>query len=46
MVREYSDSISVDCKVLQKEQLIDIFGIGKKIKREFMMALSQNLNGN
>jgi hypothetical protein len=46
MIREYSDSVSVDCKVLQKEQLIDVFGIGKKISREFMMALNQNLNGN
>jgi hypothetical protein len=46
MVKDFGDSVSVDCKVLQKEQLVDIFGIGKKIVREFMMALSQNLNGN
>jgi len=46
MIREFGDSVSVDCKVLQKEQLVDIFGIGKKIVREFMIALNQNLSGN
>ncbi len=46
MVREFDDSVSVDCKVLQKEQLVDIFGIGKKIVREFMIALNQNLSWN
>lgn len=45
MIREYDDSVSVDCKVLQKEQLVDVFGIGKKIVREFMIALNQNLRG-
>ncbi len=45
MIREYGDSVSVDCKVLQKEQFVDIFGIGKKIVREFMIALRQNLQG-
>jgi hypothetical protein len=46
MIREFDGSISVDCKVLQKEQLVDFFGIGKKIAREFMIALNQNLNWN
>lgn len=46
MIREYGDSVSVDCKVLQKEQLVDVFGIGKKIVCEFMIALGQNLEGN
>jgi len=46
MIREFGDSISVECKVLQKEQFVDIFGIGKKIVREFRMALNQNLSGN
>ncbi len=45
MIREFGDRVSVSCKVLQKEQLIDIFGIGKKIVREFMIALNRNLNG-
>lgn len=43
MIREFDNSVSVDCKVLQKEQLVDVFGIGKKIMREFMSALNQNL---
>lgn len=46
MVRELGNSVNVDCKVLQKEQFVDIFGIGKKIAREFMIALKQNLDGN
>jgi hypothetical protein len=46
MIREHDNSVSVDCKVLQKEQLVDIFGIGKKIVREFMIALNRNLSGN
>jgi len=46
MIREFDDRVSVDCKVLQKEQLVDIFGIGKKIVREFMIALNQNLSWN
>jgi hypothetical protein len=46
MIREFAGSVSVECKVLQKEQLIDVFGIGKKIAREFMIALKQNLEGN
>ena len=44
MVKEYEKSVSVDCKVLQKEQFIDVLGMGKKIVREFMVALNQNLN--
>jgi len=46
MIREFDDRVSVDCKVLQKEQLVDIFGIGKKIVRKFMIALNQNLSWN
>ena len=45
MIREFDNSVSVDCKVLQKEQLVDLFGIGKKIVREFMTALNRNLSG-
>jgi len=44
MVKEYDRNVSVDCKVLQKEQFIDVFGMGKKIVREFMIALNQNLD--
>jgi hypothetical protein len=46
MIRELDGNINVDCKVLQKEQLVDFFGIGKKIAREFMLALNQNLSWN
>ncbi len=46
MIKEFDNSVMVDCKVLQKEQLVDILGIGKKIMREFMFALNQNLNSN
>jgi hypothetical protein len=46
MIREYGHRVNVDCKVLQKEQLVDVFGIGKKIVRKFMIALRQNLEGN
>jgi hypothetical protein len=44
MIREYGDSVSLDCRVLQKEQFIDLFGVGKKIVDDFMIALNQNLN--
>lgn len=44
LVKESERSVSVDCKVLQKEQFIDVLGMGKKIIREFMIALNQNLN--
>lgn len=46
LIREFGDRVMVDCKVLQKEQLVDVFGIGKKIVREFKIALRQNLSGN
>jgi hypothetical protein len=44
MVRKYDRDVSVDCKVLQKEQFIDPLGMGKKIIREFIVALNQNLD--
>lgn len=44
MVKKYDRDVSVDCKVLQKEQFIDALGMGKKIVRKFMIALNQNLN--
>ena len=45
MIRESGDRVSLDCKVLQKEQFIDLFGVGKKIVRDFLIALNQNLRG-
>lgn len=44
MLKKYDRDVSVDCKVLQKEQFVDALGMGKKIVREFMIALNQNLN--
>jgi hypothetical protein len=44
MVRKYDRDVSVDCKVLQKEQFIDPLGMGKKIIREFIVALNQNFD--
>jgi hypothetical protein len=45
LIRDFGDSVTVDCKVLQKDQLFDVFGLGKKIVREFRIALGQKLNG-
>ncbi len=44
MIKEVGGKVYVDCKVLQKEQYVDIGGVGKKAVRNFMIALNQNLN--
>lgn len=44
MIKEVGGKYYVDCKVLQKEQYVDIGGIGIKTVRNFMIALNQNLN--
>jgi hypothetical protein len=44
MIKEVSGKVYVDCKVLQKNMVIDIGGKGKKAVRNFMIALNQNLN--
>jgi len=44
MIKEVGGKVYVDCKVLQKEQYVDIGGVGKKTVRNFMIALNQNLN--
>jgi hypothetical protein len=44
MVKEVGGNVYVDCKVLTKEQYIDLGGIGRKTVRKFMIALNQNLN--
>jgi len=44
MITEESGRVYVDCKVLQKEQFIDVFGHGKRTIRNFMTALNINLN--
>ncbi len=44
MIKEVSGKVYVDCKVLTKEQYVDIGGQGRKTIRKFMMALNQYLN--
>ena len=44
-IKEVGSRIFIDCKVLQNEQFVDLFGIGRKTIRKFMVALNQNLNG-
>ncbi len=44
MIKEVGGKVYVDCKVLQKDQFIDLGGTGKKAVRNFMIALNQNLN--
>lgn len=44
MIEEYGNKVSVRCRILQKEQYVDIFGFGGKTVREFMTALNLNLN--
>lgn len=43
MITSSKGKVYVDCKLLQKEQFIDLFGIGKKTVREFRNALYSNL---
>jgi len=44
MIDDLGDKISVRCRMLQKEQYIDIFGFGRKTVRDFLTALNMNLN--
>ena len=44
MIKEIGGNVSVDCRMLQKEQFVDLFGVGRKIVRKFMTALNLNLN--
>jgi len=44
IISESRGRIYVDCKVLQKEQYIDLFGHGRRIVRNFMSALNHNLH--
>ncbi len=43
MIKEIGGKVYVDCRVLKKEQYIDIGGTGRKAVRMFMIALNQNL---
>ena len=44
MITEVRGKVYVDCKVLQKEQYIDLFGHGERTIRKFKTALNMNLN--
>ncbi len=44
MITESRGRVYVNCKVLQKEEFIDLFGHGKRTVRKFMVALNRNLN--
>ncbi|MBN1225161.1 MAG: hypothetical protein JXB23_18065 [Candidatus Aminicenantes bacterium] len=43
MIADSNGRVAVDCKVLQKEQFVDVFGYGKSTVRKFMSALRMNL---
>jgi len=43
MITSSKGKVYVDCKLLQKEQFIDLFGIGSSTVRKFMNALHSNL---
>ena len=45
LISESHGRIYVDCKVLQKEQYVDLLGHGRRIARSFMTALNHNLHG-
>ena len=44
MIKEVGGKVYVDCKVLTKEQYVDIGDTGRKTVRKFIIALNQNLN--
>ena len=44
MISEVRGRVFVECRVLQKEQFIDIFGHGRRTVRNFMTALNLILN--
>lgn len=44
IISESRGRIYVDCKVLQKEQYVDLLGHGRRIARNFMTALNHNLH--
>ena len=44
LIKEMDGKIRVDCRVLQKDQFIDLGGHGRKTVRDFMYSLNMNLN--
>ena len=43
MITSSNGKVYVDCKLLQKEQFFDLFGIGRNTVRKFKNALYSNL---
>ncbi|MFA9455018.1 MAG: hypothetical protein ACERK6_14020 [Candidatus Aminicenantaceae bacterium] len=44
MIIDNRGKVFVECRLLQKEQFIDILGHGKRTTRRFLTALNVNLN--
>ena len=44
LIKEMDGKIRVDCRVLQKDQFIDLGGHGRKTVQDFMYSLNMNLN--
>ena len=44
MIIDNRGKVFVECRLLQKEQFIDILGHGKRTTRRFLTALNSNLN--
>lgn len=44
MISDVRGRVFVECRILQKEQYIDIFGHGRRTIRNFMTALNYSLN--
>mgnify|MGYP001546362762 CR=1 FL=1 len=44
MITDHRGKVFVECRLLQKEQFIDILGHGKRTTRKFLTALNVNLN--
>jgi hypothetical protein len=44
LISQSQGRVFVECRMLQKEQFIDLFGHGKRTVNRFMQALNSNLN--
>ena len=44
LISQSRGRVFVECRMLQKEQFVDLFGHGKRTVNRFMQALNANLN--
>jgi len=44
LISQHRGRVFVECRMLQKDQFIDLFGHGKRLVRRFFTALNLNLN--